>query len=126
MVNTAFYPNSDVELALCLAFERSFDNSGGFLFPVPEGLTLSYLPHLLVAQAFIPPTERVEVAGFSFPGDNDAIRTEVLLRINNLPDYRTLFGQAFPAEERARRSPLTWSAQAIAEFEFSLFLPTRR
>ena len=32
-------------------------------FPAPEGMTLSYLPHLLSAQAFIPPTERVEVAG---------------------------------------------------------------
>jgi len=41
-----------------------------------------HLPHLLVVQAFIPPTERVEVAGFDFPGDNDAIRAEVLHRLN--------------------------------------------
>jgi len=38
-----------------------------------------------VAQAFIPPTERVEAAGFDFPGDNFDIRAEVLNRLNALP-----------------------------------------
>lgn len=56
--------------------EDPFDNSMGFIFPLPEGLTLSYQPHLLVAQPFIPPTERVEVAGFLFPEDNLEIRDE--------------------------------------------------
>ena len=55
-----------------------FDTSLGFLFPAPEEMSLSYLPHLLDAQAFIPPTERVEAAGFTFLGDNDAIRAEVV------------------------------------------------
>jgi hypothetical protein len=32
-------------------------------------ISLSYLPHLLTAQAFIPPTERVEAAGFHFQGE---------------------------------------------------------
>src|SRR5258707_1007088 len=69
---------------------------GTVLFPPPEALSLSYQPHLLVAQAFIPPTERTEVAGFDFPGDNDAIRAEVLLRLNNNANYRALFGRLFP------------------------------
>src|SRR5206468_341086 len=82
-----------------------FDNSAGFQFPPPEGLGLSYLPHLLVAQAFIPPTERTEVAGFDFPGDNYAIRAEVLRRLNATPAYRMLFGQVFP--EVSQGAPIT-------------------
>ena len=47
-----------------------FDNSAGFKFPLPEGVTMfpPYDPvakHLLIAQAHIPPTEMVEVAGFT-------------------------------------------------------------
>ena len=92
----------------------------GFQFPAPEGLSLSYLPHLLVAQAFIPPTERVEVAGFDFPGDNYAIRAEVLRRLNAMPAYRALFGQVFP--EVRQGAPITFDmfGKAIAEFEFTL------
>jgi cytochrome c peroxidase len=97
-----------------------FDNRAGFLFPSPEGLTLSYQPHLLVAQAFIPPTERTEVAGFTFPGDNDALRAEVLRRLNATPAYRRLFGQVFPQVKTG--GPITFDlfGRAIAEFEFSL------
>ena len=73
-----------------------FDNSVGFLFPLPEGLALSKQPHLLVAQAFIAPTERTEVAGFDVPGDNDALRAEVLSRLNRSLAYRKLFGNIFP------------------------------
>jgi cytochrome c peroxidase len=97
-----------------------FDNSAGFQFPLPEGLTLSYQPHLLVAQAFIPPTERVEVAGFAFPGNNDDIRNEVLRRINNVPEYRKRFAKIFPSVRDG--GPITFDmfGLAIAEFEFSL------
>ena len=83
-------------------------------------MSLSGQPHLLTAQAFIPPTERTEVAGFDFPGDNDAIRAEVLRRLNAVPEYRKLFGRSFP-EVRAG-APITFDmfGRAIAEFEFSL------
>src|SRR5438445_2730111 len=93
--NTAFFPNLMWNSRFASLSNNPFDNSAGFLFPQPEGLTLSYQPHLLVAQAFVPPTERVEVAGFSFPGDNYDIRNEVLRRINNVPEYRKLFGKIF-------------------------------
>ena len=88
--------------------------------PAPEGLTLSYLPHLLAAQAFIPPTERVEVAGFHFPGDNFDIRDEVLRRINAVPDYRARFARSFRSVRNG--SPVTFDmfGLAIAEFEFTL------
>lgn len=97
-----------------------FDNSAGFLFPEPEGETLSSLPHLLVAQAFIPPTERVEVAGFDFVGDNFAIRDEVANRLNQVSKYRKKFGAIFP--EVKNGGPITFEmfAKAIAEFEFTL------
>src|SRR5215468_890337 len=77
-INTAFYPNLMWNSRFASLANDPFNNTLGFLFPPPEDLTLSYLPHLLVAQAFIPPTERTEVAGFDFPGDNYAIRAEVL------------------------------------------------
>ena len=76
-INTAFYPNLMWNSRFASLANDPFNNTLGFLFPPPEDLTLSYLPHLLVAQAFIPPTERTEAAGFDFPGDNYAIRAEV-------------------------------------------------
>ena len=84
-------------------------------------MSLSGVPHLLVAQAFIPPTERNEVAGFDFQGDNDAIRAEVIRRLNAAPEYRRLFGRVFPQVRQS--APITYrrcSRSAIAEFEFSL------
>src|SRR5712691_6584492 len=101
-INTAFFPTLMWNSRFASLSGDPFDNNLGFKFPPPEGLTLSYLPQLLDAQAFIPPTERVEVAGFTFPGNNFAIRAEVLNRLNAVDAYRKLFGQA------------------TAEFEFSL------
>jgi cytochrome c peroxidase len=120
VINTAFYPNLMWNSRFAALSHNPFDNSAGFQFPSPEGLTLSYQPHLLVAQAFIPPTERVEVAGFAFPGDNFDIRNEVLKRINNVPEYRKRFGKIFPSVRVG--GPITFDmfGLAIAEFEFSL------
>ncbi|HEY0811278.1 MAG TPA: cytochrome c peroxidase, partial [Longimicrobiales bacterium] len=77
-------------------------------------------PHLLTAQAFIPPTERVEAAGFHFPGNNDDIRNEVLRRLNANDNYRQLFARSF-AHVKAG-APITFDdvGRAIAEFEFTL------
>jgi cytochrome c peroxidase len=97
-----------------------FDNSAGFQFPLPEGLTLSSQPHLLAAQAFIPPTERNEVAGFDFVGDNDAIRAEVIHRLNASAAYRKLFAKSFPAVKTGASITYGMFARAIAEFEFTL------
>lgn len=97
-----------------------FDNSGLFHFPAPEGSDLSYLSHLLDAQAFIPPTERVEMAGFAFPGDNFAIRAEVLRRVNGVEEYLRRFAEDFPEVRRTRAVTYDHLAKAIAEFEFSI------
>lgn len=120
VINTAFYPNLMWNSRFRALGGDPFDNRAGFLFPVPEGRSLSYLPHLLTAQAFIPPTERTEVAGFEFVGDNDAIRGEVLNRLSDVTAYRKLFGQVFPSVNTG--APLTFDmfGLAIAEFEFSL------
>jgi cytochrome c peroxidase len=120
VANTAFFPTLMWNSRFASLSNNPFDNSAGFMFPPPEGLTLSYLPHLLTAQAFIPPTERVEVAGFSFPGDSSDIRNEVLRRINNVPEYRKRFGKLFPAVRDG--DPITFEmlGLAIAEFEFTL------
>ena len=120
VANTVFYPNLMWNSRFAALSNNPFDNGAGFSFPPPEGLTLSYLPHLLAAQAFIPPTERVEVAGFSFPGDNFNIRNEVLRRINNVAEYRKRFGKLFPSVRDG--GPITFDmfGLAIAEFEFTL------
>ena len=120
VINTAFFPNLMWNSRFASLANDPFDNSAGFQFPLPEGLTLSYQPHLLVAQAFIPPTERVEAAGFSFPGDNVDIRNEVLRRINDVAEYRRLFGQVFPSVRDGGAITFDMFGLAIAEFEFSL------
>ena len=96
-----------------------FNANAGFHFPPPEGLTLSYLPHLLTAQAFIPTTERVEAAGFEFVGNNDDIRREVARRVNATRGYRELFGASFDDVRRGAAITYDHLAAAIAEFEFT-------
>src|SRR6201989_1673303 len=120
VLNTAFFPALMWNGRFSSVSGDPFDNSAGFSFPAPEGASLSYEPHLLVAQAFIPPTERTEVAGFAFPGDNDAIRAEVARRVNAVPAYRRLFGEVFPAVRDGAPIDFEMFARAIAEFEFSL------
>lgn len=120
VLNAAFYPRLMWNGRFAARSGDPFDNRKGFLFPPPDGLALSYLPHLLTAQAFIPPTERNEVAGFTFPGDHDAIRLEVLRRLNAVPNYRRLFGLVFPAVRRG--GPITFDMfrAVVSEFEFAL------
>jgi cytochrome c peroxidase len=120
VLNTAFFPALMWNGRFSSVSGDPFDNSAGFSFPPPEGAGLSYEPHLLVAQAFIPPTERTEVAGFAFPGDNDAIRAEVARRVNAVPGYRRLFGKVFPGVRDGAPVDFDMFARAIAEFEFSL------
>jgi len=120
IVNSAFFPNLMWNSRFASLANDPFDNSAGLKFPPPEGLTLSYLPHLLVAQAFIPPTERVEVAGFQFPGDNFDIRDEVLRRINDIPEYRRRFARIFQSVRDGGPIDFEMFGSAIAEFEFQL------
>ena len=120
VINTAFYPTLMWNSRFHAISRDPFDNTGGFVFPAPEGTSLSYLPHLLTAQAFIPPTERVEAAGFHFPGNNEDLRRGVVRRLNENENYRELFGRILPHVKAG--APITFDdvARALAEFEFTL------
>lgn len=120
VINTAFYPNLMWNSRFRALSGDPFDNRAGFQFPAPEGLSLSAQPHLLTAQAFIPPTERSEVAGFEFIGDNDTIRAEVMHRLNNIPGYRKRFARVYPSVKQGGAITYDMFAAAIAEFEFTL------
>ena len=119
-INAAFYPTLMWNSRFFARSGDPFDNSQGFVFPAPEGTTLSYLPHLLTAQAFIPSTERVEAAGFHFPGNNDDIRDEVMRRLNASANYRQIFSRVFPEVGAGGRLTFDHFARAITEFELTL------
>jgi cytochrome c peroxidase len=69
-VNTAFSPALMWNQRFFAGSGNPFDNSAGFVFPLPEGTT-RFLPSdpmirtLLAAQGHLPPTELVEAAGFT-------------------------------------------------------------
>jgi cytochrome c peroxidase len=122
LLNNVFYPALMWNSRFNSVSGDPFDNSAGFQFPLPEGFSLSALPHLLTAQAFIPPTEKPEMAGFhaSVPGTNDGIRAAVVERLNANSDYRKLFGKNFPEVKSGGPIIYEMLARAIAEFEFTL------
>lgn len=150
-VNAAFYPKLMWNGRFFAPSGSAFDNSQGFQFPAPEGTT-KFLPgdrfitHLLMAQAHIPPTELVEVAGFTGTAGtlgaefdqfddgrgsavpapdasgfrNEPIRQAVLARLNSTPAYRALFAASFPEVAAGAPIDFTMFGRAIAEFEFTL------
>ena len=120
VINTAFYPNLMWNSRFSSVVGDPFNNGRGFSFPAPEGMTLSHLPHLLAAQAFIPVTVRAEMACFDFEGDSFRMRSEILNRLNGNKRYKKLFGKTF--REVKRGAPITFEmvGRAIAEFEFTL------
>ena len=153
VVNTAFLPRADVERAVQRAVGRSVRQLGrASCFRRLKGRRRSrrndpVVKHLLQAQAHIPPTELVEVAGFTGtrgtdraalrsvrqpPGSaryrcpmsrgfrNEPIRQKVLRILNAIPEYRKLFGEIFPSVRRGEPIDFTMFGQAIAEFEFTL------
>lgn len=149
VVNTAFYPKLMWNARFAAPSGNPFDNSQGFTFPPPEGTT-KFLPHdpiieyLLIAQAFIPSTELVEMAGFTGVTDlgprflqfndghgspvpaavggfrNEPIRQAVLARLNATPEYRKLFGKQFAAVTAGEPIDFSMVGRAIAEFELTL------
>jgi cytochrome c peroxidase len=120
IINAAFYPNLMWDGRFASESLDGFDNSKGFRLPQPEGNSLSDLDHLLMAQAFTPVADRIEMTGFDFEGDNDQIRAEITRRVDEVDEYRTRFAASFPSI--AEGSPLEYEhiARALAEFEFTL------
>lgn len=144
VINTAFYPKLMWNGRFRSASGDPFDNSAGFGFPLPEGVT-KFGPddprykHLLVAQAHIPPTEQVEVAGFTGAGGpfddglghlvpppdssgsrNEPIRQAVLRLLNESPGYREAFSRVFPHVASGGQILFEDVGQAITEFELTL------
>src|SRR4051794_3696631 len=149
--NAAFYPKLMWNGRFAADSGDPFDNSRGFRFPAPEGFTRfppfdPVITHLLIAQAHMPPTELVEVAGFTGtagtigprfdifddgkggivpPPDasgfrNEPIRQSVLERLNRSLVYRDSFGRLFSSVAGGGEIDFTMFARAIAEFEFTL------
>jgi cytochrome c peroxidase len=149
--NTAFYPKLMWNGRFSAPSGDPFNNTLGFLFPLPEGNTKflandPIVTHLLIAQAHIPPTELVEVAGFTgtagtigprfdvfddgggtmipLPDSsgfrNEPIRQAILGRLNGSPSYRVLFGHVFPSVAAGGSIDFTMFSRAITEFEFTL------
>ncbi|MBK5295804.1 MAG: hypothetical protein JJE40_01525 [Vicinamibacteria bacterium] len=149
--NTAFYPKVMWNGRFSAPSGDPFDNSQGYLFTAPEGSSAfppfdPFVSHLLVAQAHIPPTELVEVAGFTGTAGtigpefdqfddglgetvplpdasgfrNEPIRQAVLARLNSTPAYLALFGEIFPEVAAGAPIDFTMFGRAIAEFEFTL------
>jgi cytochrome c peroxidase len=149
--NTAFYPALMWNGRFFAPSGDPFDNSLGYSFPLPEGTTAFppkdlLINHLLIAQAHIPPTELVEVAGFTGTAGtigpefdqfddgfgsrvplpdasgfrNEPIRQAVLERLNSSSAYQQLFGALFPSVNAGARIDFIMFSEAIAEFEFTL------
>lgn len=155
VVNTAFYPSLKWNGRFSVPSGDPFDGSLGFLFPVPEGTTAfppndPLIKHLLIAQAHIPPTELVEVAGFTgtkgtkgtisprfdqfddgkgcvvpLPDGsgfrNEPIRQAVLARLNGNAQYRQRFGALFPSVAAGGPIDFTMFGRAIAEFDLDRY-----
>jgi cytochrome c peroxidase len=150
-VNTAFFPRLMWNGRFESLSGDPFNNSAGFKFPPPEGTTRfpandPIVTHLLIAQGHMPPTELIEVAGFTGtrgtispefdqfddglgspvpPPDasgfrNDPIRQAVLTRLNGSSAYRSLFAAQFPSVASGGPIDFTMFGRAIAEFEFTL------
>ncbi|MBC8106785.1 MAG: hypothetical protein H7Z14_09365 [Anaerolineae bacterium] len=157
VINTAFYPKLMwngrffANSAPGKKLGDPFSNMFGFTFPSPEDMVLSYQDHLLQAQAFIPPTELVEVAGFTGTAGTDLsprfkvfdngkgvkvpladgsgfrnhpIRMDAIALLNAEPGYRLVFGRVFPEVKRGVPINFDMFARAIAEFEFTLTFAT--
>ena len=157
VLNTAFYPKLMwngrffANPAPGRPLGDPFSNMFGFTLTPPEGGQLGYLDHLLQAQAFIPPTELVEVAGFTGTAGTDLnprfeifdngrglnvpladesgfrnhpIREEVVEILNGFQGYRQAFAKIFPEVKHHAQIDYDMFAKAIAEFEFTLTFAT--
>ncbi len=153
VINNAFYPKLMLNGRFVALSGDPFDNSQGFQFPNPEGTTRfpandPQIRHLLVAQAHIPSTELVAMAGFTGtqgtigpdfdafddghgttvpPPDlsgfrNEPIRDTVLARFNATPAYLTLFSDILNGGTPLPPGGITFAmvVRALAEFEISM------
>lgn len=120
VINAAFFPklmwdNRFASLAL-----DPFDNSQGFVFPPPDGTSLSHMEHLLAAQAFTPVVNPLEMTGFDVEGGYAAIRDSVASRVDEIGEYRQRFAEVYPEIEEGEAVQFRHIGSALAEFLFTL------
>jgi len=153
VINSGFFPKLMLNGRFQSLSGDPFDNSQGFQFPAPEGTTRfpandAEIQTLLAAQGHIPPTEVVEMAGFTATAGtiaprfdafddgegtpvplpdasgfrNEPIRAVVLARFNEIPAYLDRFGQVFNGGAPLPRGGITFAmiGSALAEFELSM------
>ena len=120
VVNAAFLPRLMWDGRFESLALDPFDNTDGFVFPEPDGMSLSRFDHLLAGQAFTPVVSRIEMAGFDFVGDADDIRAEVASRVDAIPEYREKFGEIYPSIDAGDPIDYDRIAEALAEFQFTL------
>ena len=147
--NSAFYRVLMWDGRIWSESDDPFDNSDGFEL-AQEGPPMFLTPvegvdTLLVAQAYVPPTNLAEMAGFTgtsgtlgseFDDFDDGlgedvpdpdhggfygnpVREAIEDRFNDIPEYLDLFGEVFP--DVAGGDPIDYSliARALAEFELT-------
>lgn len=148
--NTIFYPALMWTPRFVALSGDPFDNSLGFKFPFPETL-ITDVPTLLAAQASIPSTELVEMAGFTGIIDNpgpfgprhfqfddghgqalpapDAtgvhnfpIQAAVDARLNSIPEYLERFGMVFNGGVPLPAGDITINMRRVAIAEFEATL----
>ena len=150
VANTEFYPALMWTARFVAVSGDPFDGSQGFQFPQPEGL-ITTTQTLLQAQGSLPSTELVEMAGFTgisvnpgpfgpdhFQFDNGVgdplppaddtgfhnfpIQDLIDARLNAIPAYLELFGEAFNGGVPLAPGGITihMRREAIAEFQMSL------
>jgi cytochrome c peroxidase len=119
-INAVFYPKATWTMRFESLSGDPFDNSAGFRFPAPEGLTLSYFKLLLAASACISVTDRTALVGPKFEGDNNAIRAELASRVDGIKRYRRMFAKVYP--EVGAGAPIRFDmiGNAIAEYMLTL------
>jgi cytochrome c peroxidase len=119
-INAVFYPKATWTGRFESLSGDPFDNSAGFRFPEPEGLTLSYFKHLLAAAACISVTDRTALVGPKFDGDNNAIRAELASRVDGIKRYRRMFAKVYPEVSAGAPIRFDMMANAIAEYVLTL------
>lgn len=148
--NTIFYPALMWTPRFVALSGDPFDNSLGFEFPFPETL-ITDVPTLLAAQASIPSTELVEMAGFTGitanPGPfgprhfqfddghgqalpvpdatgvhNFPIQDAVDARLNSIPEYLEKFGMVFNGGVQLPAGGITINMRRVAIAEFETTL----
>jgi len=146
VANAVFYPALMLTPRFIAVSGDPFDASGGFRFPAPEGLVTD-APTLLAAQASLPSTELVEMAGFCGIAENPGpfgprhfqfddgigeilpapdesgfhnfpIQALVDARLNANAEYRTRFAQVFNQGQPLPPGGITLGMRRLAIAEF--------